>query len=61
MKLFVSTVSPFARLTLVSALAEGADAVRSWRVLAAELRADGAWFEGTADVELDITLQRTDE
>jgi putative lipoprotein (rSAM/lipoprotein system) len=23
--------------------------------------ADGAWFEGTADVELDITLQRTDE
>lgn len=32
------------------ALADSADMLRAWRVLAAELRADGAWFEGTPDL-----------
>ncbi len=32
------------------ALADSADMLRAWRVLAAELRADGAWFEATPDL-----------
>lgn len=43
---------------LVSALAEGADAVRSWRVLAAELRADGAWFDAAPDLAALAASQR---
>lgn len=32
------------------ALADGADAVRSWRVLAAEMRTDGVWFDAAPDL-----------
>lgn len=32
------------------ALADGADTVRSWRVLAAEMRADGVWFDAAPDL-----------
>ncbi|WP_254595217.1 DUF3142 domain-containing protein [Achromobacter pulmonis] len=35
---------------LVQALNESADVLRSWRVLAAELRADGVWFEAAPDL-----------
>ncbi len=40
------------------ALADGADAVRSWRVLAAEMRADGVWFEAAPDLAALAASQR---
>lgn len=43
---------------VTGALAEGADAVRSWRVLAAEMRADGVWFDAAPDLAALAASQR---
>lgn len=43
---------------VISALADGAESVRSWRVLAAEMRADGVWFDATPDLAALAATQR---
>ena len=43
---------------VAGALAEGAGAVRSWRVLAAEMRADGVWFDAAPDLAALAATQR---
>ena len=43
---------------VTSALADGAESVRSWRVLAAEMRADGVWFDAAPDLAALAATQR---